>query len=145
MEQQFQKKQKLYKADKTSADVIVIGAGAAGLMSAIAAAHSGASVLVVEHTSVSGKKLLSTGNGRCNFTNAMQNTDCYHSDDPELVMSALRRFSEKTRFPFLRTLASTLCQNTGIITRAADRPPQSAMLCFLSQNAVISAFYSRRK
>ncbi|MCD8218631.1 MAG: NAD(P)/FAD-dependent oxidoreductase [Clostridiales bacterium] len=64
-------------------------------MSAITAARSGASVAVLEHTPVSGKKLLSTGNGRCNFTNAMQSRDCYRGNSPDFVMASLTVFSEK--------------------------------------------------
>ena len=47
-------------------DVIVIGGGAAGMMAAIAAAREKASVLILEHMELCGKKILSTGNGRCN-------------------------------------------------------------------------------
>ena len=50
-------------------DVIVIGGGAAGMMAAIAAAREKASVLILEHMELCGKKILSTGNGRCNYTN----------------------------------------------------------------------------
>lgn len=75
------------------ADVIVVGAGASGLMAAISAAESGASVMVLDHNAVSGKKILSTGNGKCNFTNERQEPDCYRSDDPALVMRALEQFS----------------------------------------------------
>ncbi len=74
-------------------DVIVIGAGASGLMAAITAARRGACVAVLNHVSVPGKKILSTGNGKCNFTNALQNADCYRSDDPGLVREVLSLFS----------------------------------------------------
>ena len=48
---------------------IVIGAGASGLVAAIAAANAGSSVTVIEHNKQVGKKILITGNGRCNITN----------------------------------------------------------------------------
>ena len=50
--------------------IIVIGAGAAGLTAAIFAARNGAKVTVLEHTDKAGKKILSTGNGKCNITNS---------------------------------------------------------------------------
>ena len=50
-------------------DVIIIGAGASGLMAAAAAASKGARVALLEHKHDIGKKILATGNGRCNFTN----------------------------------------------------------------------------
>jgi predicted flavoprotein YhiN len=53
---------------KTS-DLIVIGAGAAGLMCAITAARRGRSVVVLERSNKTGKKILMSGGGRCNFTN----------------------------------------------------------------------------
>ena len=55
--------------NKKSYDVIVIGAGASGMMAAIVAAGKGARVLVLEHKDKIGKKILATGNGKCNFTN----------------------------------------------------------------------------
>ncbi len=59
--------------------IIVIGAGASGLMAAIAAAEHGAEVLVLEHMSSAGRKLLLTGNGRCNYTNTDIGPQHYYS------------------------------------------------------------------
>ena len=53
-------------------DVIVIGAGAAGIMAAITAADNNKRVAVIEHTDRIAKKILQTGNGRCNLTNACE-------------------------------------------------------------------------
>ncbi|MCD8231497.1 MAG: NAD(P)/FAD-dependent oxidoreductase [Clostridiales bacterium] len=86
------------------ADVTVIGAGASGLMAAISAARADAFVTVLEHTAVSAKKILSTGNGRCNFTNLTMTEDCYRSDDNNLVMSAISRFSERDAVTFFEEL-----------------------------------------
>ena len=54
-------------------DVIIIGAGASGLMAAITAANQGAKVTVIEHENKPGKKILVTGNGKCNNTNTKMN------------------------------------------------------------------------
>ncbi len=85
-------------------DVIVIGAGASGLMAAIAAASEGASVLVLNHHSVPGKKILSTGNGRCNFTNSFQDPSCYRSDDPALLDDAFGQFSSADTIAFFEKI-----------------------------------------
>ncbi|MDA8130717.1 MAG: aminoacetone oxidase family FAD-binding enzyme [Elusimicrobia bacterium] len=61
-----------------SYDVIVIGAGASGLAAAVEAARAGASVLVLEKNHVPGRKILSTGAGKCNFTNSVITPDRYH-------------------------------------------------------------------
>ncbi|MGB4658495.1 MAG: FAD-dependent oxidoreductase, partial [Mobilitalea sp.] len=61
-------------------DVIIIGAGASGLVAAIAAARQGCTVLVIEHKEKAGKKILATGNGKCNYTNLLQTTECYRSE-----------------------------------------------------------------
>ena len=61
-------------------DVIVIGAGASGMMAAITAARRGRSVLILEHMDKVGKKILATGNGKCNYTNEYMADECYHGD-----------------------------------------------------------------
>ncbi len=86
--------------DKPYKDVAVIGAGASGLTAAIGAARSGASVVVLNHHSVPGKKILSTGNGKCNFTNAVQDISCYRSDDSRLVREVLAQFSWEDAIAF---------------------------------------------
>ncbi len=75
--------------------VAVIGGGASGLTAAIWAARSGASVIILEHTDRVGKKILSTGNGRCNLTNAKIQASCYRSGDPQFPMEAIRQFGWK--------------------------------------------------
>ncbi|MCD8324736.1 MAG: NAD(P)/FAD-dependent oxidoreductase [Clostridiales bacterium] len=86
------------------ADIAVIGAGASGLTAAVAAARGGASVVLLERTPVSGKKILSTGNGRCNFTNELQRPDCYRSDDADRITAALARFSWRDSVNFFAEL-----------------------------------------
>jgi len=73
-------------------DVIVIGAGAAGLMCAIAAGQRGRSVLVLERGARVGAKILISGGGRCNFTNLGAGPENYLSANPEFCKSALARY-----------------------------------------------------
>jgi predicted Rossmann fold flavoprotein len=74
-------------------DVIVIGAGAAGLMCAGTAAGFGKSVLVLDHADKAGKKILISGGGRCNFTNRFTTAANFISANPHFCKSALARFS----------------------------------------------------
>lgn len=74
-------------------DIIIIGAGAAGLMCAITAANRGRSVLVLERSNKVGKKILMSGGGRCNFTNLYTSSDNFLSQNPHYCKSALSCYS----------------------------------------------------
>jgi len=86
--------------------VVVIGGGASGLVAAIAAAENGAVVTVLEHKDRVGKKILMTGNGRCNLTNSKDLHGKYYSSDAaslQQIYDALARFDAvQTRAFFLR-------------------------------------------
>lgn len=85
-------------------DVIVIGAGASGLLAAIVAARNGSSVLVIEHKDKAGKKILATGNGKCNYTNLVQKPDCYRSNDSAFVTHVLSCFDVQKTIRFFEEL-----------------------------------------
>jgi predicted flavoprotein YhiN len=70
-------------------DVIVIGAGAAGLMAAAEAGKRGRKVLLIEHTDKIGEKIRISGGGRCNFTNLNASPKNYISENPHFAISAL--------------------------------------------------------
>jgi predicted Rossmann fold flavoprotein len=72
--------------------VIVIGAGAAGLMCALTAGQRGRRVLLVEHADQVGKKILISGGGRCNFTNLSVDAENFLSGNPHFCKSALSRY-----------------------------------------------------
>src|SRR5476649_2926393 len=74
-------------------DVIIIGAGAAGLMCAIEAGKRGRKVIVLDHANKPGKKILMSGGGRCNFTNTQINPDNYISHNKHFCKSALSRYT----------------------------------------------------
>jgi hypothetical protein len=76
-------------------DVVVIGAGAAGLMCAAEAGKNGRSVLLLEHCDKVGKKILISGGGRCNFTNLNPTPSSYYSNNKHFCKSALSRYSEQ--------------------------------------------------
>ncbi|WP_304171563.1 aminoacetone oxidase family FAD-binding enzyme, partial [Phenylobacterium aquaticum] len=73
-------------------DVIIIGAGAAGMMCAIEAGKRGRSVLVLDHAQAAGEKIRISGGGRCNFTNINTNPQNFLTANPGFQISALRRF-----------------------------------------------------
>ena len=75
--------------------ILIIGAGASGLMAAIQAAKCGANVTVLEHKERAGKKLLSTGNGRCNLTNLEQKEEHYRCSRLDFTGEVLMQFYVK--------------------------------------------------
>jgi len=79
--------------NSTHYDVIIIGAGAAGLMTAITAGERGKKVLVLEAADKVGKKILISGGGRCNFTNLNAGPANYISNNPHFFKSALSRYT----------------------------------------------------
>jgi predicted Rossmann fold flavoprotein len=74
-------------------DVIIVGAGAAGLMCAIEAGKRGRKTLLLDHANKAGKKILMSGGGRCNFTNMYATPENYLSHNPNFCKSALSRYT----------------------------------------------------
>ncbi|MDA9650424.1 NAD(P)/FAD-dependent oxidoreductase [Candidatus Pelagibacter sp.] len=78
----------------TKFDVIIIGAGAAGMMSAIESGKRGRKVLLVDHYKKIGEKIRISGGGRCNFTNINTNPNKFISQNPKFVRSALSQYTQ---------------------------------------------------
>lgn len=78
-----------------SYDVVVIGAGAAGMMCAIEAGKRGRSVLVLDHAAKPGEKIRISGGGRCNFTNIHTSPKNFLSGNPHFCISALSRYTQR--------------------------------------------------
>ena len=78
----------------TKFDVIIVGAGAAGMMSAIEAGKRGRKVLLVDHYKKIGEKIRISGGGRCNFTNIYSNPNKFLSQNPKFVRSALSQYTQ---------------------------------------------------
>lgn len=83
----------VYYRKTMRSNVIIIGAGAAGMMCAIEAGKRGRTVIVLDHASKPGRKILVSGGGRCNFTNLNMRSDNYFSANPHFCKSALARFT----------------------------------------------------
>ena len=75
-------------------DVIIVGAGAAGLMAAFTAGERGKRVLLIEHSNKIGEKIRISGGGRCNFTNISATHKNYLSQNPNFPISALARYNQ---------------------------------------------------
>ncbi len=104
----------------SAVDVVIIGAGAAGLMSAITAGRRGRRVLVLDHANKVGKKILMSGGGRCNFTNMEVQPSNYLSANSHFCKSALSRYSQwdfiamvaEHQIPYHeKTLGQLFCDN----------------------------------
>jgi predicted Rossmann fold flavoprotein len=103
-----------------STDVLVLGAGAAGLMCAATAGYNGKSVIVVDMGKKPGRKILISGGGRCNFTNENASPENYLCQNPHFVKSALSRYTqydfielvERHGMPYHhKTLGQLFCDN----------------------------------
>jgi predicted Rossmann fold flavoprotein len=102
-------------------DVLILGAGAAGLMSAIEAGKRGHRVILLERAERPGKKILISGGGRCNFTNLHTRPDNFLSANPHFARSALTRYTpadfialvERYRIPYHeKTLGQLFCDGS---------------------------------
>lgn len=94
-------------------NVAVIGAGASGMMAAITAAGNKCNVTLFEKNDRVGKKILSTGNGKCNFTNALLGVDKYYCDDIDKVSLALSKFGNNDLISFFQRLGMLVKEKNG--------------------------------
>jgi predicted Rossmann fold flavoprotein len=84
--------------------IIIIGGGASGMMAAVTAARHGADVTILEKNPRVGKKILATGNGRCNFTNINMDISSYNGKDPRFAGNALEKFGAADTLKFFEKL-----------------------------------------
>ena len=82
----------------------IIGGGASGIMAAITAARQGAQVTIFEHNSSLGKKILATGNGKCNFSNLNQNDNNYFSEHMEFPEKIIKQFTPQNTIAFFESI-----------------------------------------
>jgi len=94
-------------------DVAIIGAGPAGIMAAITAKQNVASVILIEKNDAIGRKILATGNGRCNITNKSISPKNYHGSNQEFISSVLSTFDQDKTIKFFEDL--------GLILKEEDR------------------------
>jgi predicted Rossmann fold flavoprotein len=125
-------------------DVVVIGAGAAGLMCALTAGQRGRRVLLLEHAGEAGKKILTSGGGRCNFTNLHSAAERFLSANPHFCKSALARYTphdfialvDRHRIPWHeKTLGQLFCDGSAraIVAMLLDECAAAGVELRLSQ------------
>src|SRR5690242_725490 len=129
-----------------SADVIVIGGGAAGLMCAIEAGKRGRRVRVIEHNPAIGRKILISGGGRCNFTNLHTRPENFLSANRHFAKSALARYGpedfialvNKHHIPYHeKTLGQLFCDRSASdITLLLERECEAAGVEIVTNCAV---------
>ncbi len=103
--------------------ILIIGGGAAGMMAALTAAEdSGNQITLLERQNRVGKKLLATGNGRCNLSNLYARADRYHGADDSFVANILRRRSAEETMEFFRVLGLyTVAEEDGKVYPLSDQ------------------------
>lgn len=101
--------------------VVIIGGGASGIMTAIWASRCGGDVVLIEHMDRIGKKLLSTGNGKCNYTNRKQGLSYYRGEDPAFVLPALSKFGLDDTITFFRELGIYPKEKKGYFYPASEQ------------------------
>ena len=101
--------------------IAVVGGGAAGMMAAIQAAYAGASVTVYERNDRVGRKILSTGNGKCNFSNEIMDTDCYYGSGVARLDDIYERFGVTETKEFFRKLGMRIKDKNGYLYPASEQ------------------------
>lgn len=101
--------------------IVVIGGGASGIMAAITAAKEGAHVTIVEQKDRIGKKLLSTGNGRCNLTNEFMDITCFRGENLSIVSDVLNQFGVEMTKSFFEGLGVILKSRQGYLYPISDQ------------------------
>lgn len=101
--------------------IAVIGGGASGIMAAIAAANHGAQVTLYERNEQIGKKLLATGNGKCNFSNRQLSTDNYYGGDRNLISHILEQFDGDAVVAFFEDAGMLVKEKNGYLYPATQQ------------------------
>ena len=96
-------------------DVIIVGAGASGMVAGICAARRGKKVLIIDRMAKAGKKIYATGNGKCNYTNLEYDYDSYRGEDTSIVGDVLERFNAENTIDFFEELGILAKNKNGYI------------------------------
>ena len=99
----------------------IVGGGASGMMAAIVAAKNGAKVTILEKNDRVGKKILQTGNGRCNFSNLALSEKYYYTDNDTFLKKALDRFSNRDLIFFFTELGLLIKDKNGYLYPACEQ------------------------
>ena len=109
-------------------DVLVIGAGASGLMAAITAAKNGAKVTLLEKGAKAGRKLAITGNGRCNLTNTKIDEESFRGEHPDFAFGAFGQFDVQDTVRFFSSIGIYTKNRDHGLYPYSDQAPQVVQL-----------------
>lgn len=101
--------------------VAVIGGGAAGIVAAIEAADNGAEVTIFERNDRIGKKILATGNGKCNLSNMKMDSSCFHTMDKEKLKACLENFGVEDTLKFFEKLGLMIKNKNDYLYPASEQ------------------------
>lgn len=101
--------------------ICIVGGGPSGMMAALRASYYKNEVTIFEKKDRIGKKLLATGNGRCNFTNSNMKSSCYYCEEPSFVEDALSKFSHEDLLSFFSDLGLYYKNRNGYFYPASDQ------------------------
>ena len=125
-------------------DVIIIGGGASGLISAIEAAKRGLSICIIERLPKLGKKLLATGNGRCNMTNLQLQEKDYRSEIPTFPYEVIHRFSAQHTLHYFEKLGVLWKEEKGYVYPRSEQATTVVNALELKVQALgISVYYEK--
>lgn len=96
-------------------NTVIIGAGPAGMMAAITSASKGLKVCLIEHQDRVGKKILSTGNGKCNLTNLEISPDCFHSNSNADYFSVISKFPPEAIIDCFKSMGMLTMNRNGYV------------------------------
>lgn len=102
-------------------NIAIIGGGAAGMMAAVQAARAGALVTIYERNDRVGKKILSTGNGKCNFSNDKMELSCYHGSGVQLIPAVYETFGVLETKAFFQDLGMRIKEVNGYLYPASGQ------------------------
>ena len=142
--QRRRSKTKLGQEGENVKEILVVGGGAAGIAAALSAAEAGGRVTILEGLNRPGKKLLVTGNGRCNLGNTRIAPECYHTARPDRLKVLLKQMPT--------TLTTDFFERWGLMTMADEAAqmelnamePVMAQCCFESAELLINGFDTLR-
>ena len=99
----------------------IIGGGAAGMMAAVTAARKGTKVTILERNDRIGKKILQTGNGKCNLGNKNLTVECYHGGDAAWIKQALERFGTEDTVCFFQKIGLLIKEKNGYLYPVSEQ------------------------
>lgn len=119
-------------------DIVIIGGGASGLAAAVAAARENphAKICILEQKEIIGKKILSTGNGKCNFTNKKMGPEYFNSDTPLPIRQVLKQFGSEDTIRFFQELGIMPKEKNGYYY---PRPEQASAVLNVLKNRLETA------